>query len=61
MKRIENDCVGCDYCVNCGRKEVEHFYCDKCGDEGSLYEYDGDELCESCLLKAVPKVEGSEW
>lgn len=58
MKQIENDCVGCDLpCINCGRDKVEHFYCDKCGEEETLYEYDGEELCEDCLLKAVPKVE----
>ena len=53
MLKIENHCVGCPTCINCGLKEVEVYYCDKCGDEieGDRYESDGDDLCESCLLE----------
>lgn len=60
MECIENDCVGCDIpCVDCGRKHVKHFYCDDCGDEEQLYEYNGKQLCELCLLSYFKVVEGS--
>lgn len=68
MVRVENDCVGCPQgCINCGRKHVEHFYCDKCGEEDTLYEsYNGEQLCRECLIDAIlssgdyPIVEGSD-
>ena len=59
MIRYENECVDCGKpCVsNCRFKNVPHFYCDKCDEEAELYEFDGEQLCESCLLETVPKVE----
>jgi hypothetical protein len=68
MVRVENDCVGCPQgCINCGRKYVEHFYCDKCGEEDTLYEsYNGEQLCKECLIDVIlssgdyPIVEGSD-
>ena len=65
MKQIENECVGCPPemgCLGsaCPNRNVIRYYCDECGKEGTLYEYDGEELCADCLLEAVPKVEGSE-
>ena len=59
MVKIENDCVGCDYCKNCGRDRTPHYYCDECGEEETLYQYEGKELCEYCLVKQFDKVEGS--
>lgn len=52
--RIEDDCVGCDYCRDCGRKHIEVRFCDKCGDYSDewnpLYlSEDGEELCLDCL------------
>lgn len=57
MKKIENHCVGCPTCINCGLKRVEVYYCDKCKDEISedVYEADGQELCEDCLKKKFKK------
>lgn len=54
MRKIENDCVGCDVCYNCGRKEVEYVYCDKCGESigDDFYEHDGGEYCYDCWLEA---------
>ena len=53
MVRIENDCVDCGLpCMggSCPLRNVEHRYCDKCGDEiGEYYDVDGEELCEYCL------------
>lgn len=48
----EYDCVGCEYCINCGRKEGYHVLeCDECNDSVmKLYKHDGRELCEKCLL-----------
>ena len=65
MKQIENKCVGCPPemgCLGsgCPNRNVIRYYCDECGEEGTLYEYDGEELCADCLLEAAPKVEGSE-
>lgn len=65
MRKIENDC--CDCAVpgypcrgeHCSRRRVPHFYCDSCGEEALLYHYEGEELCEGCLLDKFEKVEGS--
>lgn len=60
-RTIENECVGCERCVNCGRKEVMTYRCDDCGDcDCDLYEYEGEELCGECVLKRLPKVK-KDW
>ena len=62
MVRYENDCVDCGWpCVgsSCPNRNVPHYYCDKCGAEQKLYEFDGQELCAECLLEEIPVVEGS--
>jgi hypothetical protein len=49
--RIEDDCVGCPQgCINCGRKHVHVYYCDRCDAENEpLYEADnGEEVCWDC-------------
>ena len=60
MIKIENDCVGCPQgCINCGRKRVPHWYCDRCEaevDEGELWKVDGEQICEECLKEMYPKV-----
>lgn len=63
MKRIENECVDCGLpCLGTGCKyyRVERFYCDKCGQEETLYHTDEGELCTDCILSNLPVVEGSE-
>lgn len=63
MKQITNECVKCDLpCIGsfCPNRKVERFYCDRCGEEGKLYHYEGEELCEDCLLKNFEVVYGSE-
>lgn len=51
MVIYEDECVGCPYCINCGRKSVAHFYCDICGreieDTDWLDEYD-THICSRC-------------
>jgi hypothetical protein len=52
-KRIENNCVSCEYCVNCGRRHETVYYCDKCDEYADmwnvLYKVDGQELCIDCV------------
>lgn len=50
----ENDCVGCEHCINCGRDKdylvVDNLICDKCGnDADELYVVDGKQICIKCL------------
>lgn len=65
VKKYIDEC--CDCAVpgypcppgGCDRRHVPHYYCDKCGEEATLYDYEGAELCGECLLDTVPTVEGS--
>lgn len=65
MKTYENECCGCDVpaypCIgeSCPLRKVPRWYCDECGDECQLYEYDGEELCIECIENRLEKVEGS--
>lgn len=65
-RKITNDCCDCAVppypCLGdrCPLRSVTHYTCDRCGEEAKLYDYDGEELCEACLLETVPTVEGSE-
>lgn len=45
MKKIENQCVGCDVCYHCGRKQVEVLICDECKDYADYETSEGD-FCE---------------
>lgn len=61
MVKYENECVGCPKelgCLGntCPNRNVPHHYCDKCGDETDLYEFDDSELCGSCVLDSLKKV-----
>ena len=62
MKRIENECVGCTdvglHCLgnSCPYRNVEHHYCDACGEEDELYDFDGEELCIECIKDILDKV-----
>jgi len=59
----ENQCVGCPPemgCLgsSCSYNDVIVAYCDECGyDTEVLYEYNGKELCEACVLKMLPRRE----
>ena len=61
MRIIENECVDCGLpCIDtCPYKNVTRYYCDKCGEESTLYHYDNYEICEQCLLAEFEIVEGS--
>ena len=59
MVRYENDCVDCGLpCLgeSCPNRNVPHYYCDACGDETQLYEYEGQQLCIGCIERMLPKV-----
>jgi L-rhamnose isomerase len=65
MIKIENECVGCPPemgCMgsSCPQMNVKRFYCDNCGAERKLYEYDGKELCLDCIEEKLTVVDGSE-
>ena len=61
MKRYENECVCCPPemgCLgeSCPNRNVAYHYCDKCGDDVQLYEYEGQELCIDCIEQTLVKV-----
>ena len=62
MVKYENECVGCPPemgCLgdSCPNRNVMHLYCDKFQDDVEvLYDYDGEELCEECLLDSFEKI-----
>ena len=63
MRKTECECVDCGKpCLRnaCPYYEVTRFYCDECGEEETLYHYDGEELCMNCIEERLKKVEGSE-
>ena len=56
--KYEDECVQCSNgCVDCGRKRIAVPYCDKCKDDTSaIYEFDGEQLCISCVEKELKEV-----
>ena len=63
MITYEDECVGCPTEIGClgsacTNRNVKHLYCDKCKyDVEKLYKYDGQEICEECLLKEFEVIE----
>lgn len=60
MIKKENECVDCGLpCLgsSCPNRNVIRIYCDKCGDEGKIYHYDGEHLCISCIEDTLKEVE----
>lgn len=65
MRKIENECIGCPPelgCLGsaCRYSKVARYYCDKCGDETVLFEFEDKELCLFCISQILPVVEGSD-
>ena len=64
MKVIENRCCDCASSLYpcqgdiCDLKHYEAYYCDECGEEEILYNYDCEELCLSCIEKRLEKANG---
>lgn len=55
-KYKDSDCVSCEHCIGCGRREGFFvYYCDKCGyessDESEFTEFGNKDLCEKCYLE----------
>ena len=63
MIKYENDCVGCPPEIGCLGStcpyvNVPHCYCDNCqGEFDELYNYNGEQWCEDCILKDCGKVD----
>lgn len=55
MVIVENNCVGCEHCIHCGRDEQLALACDVCEqpvDEDDLYEdEDGGVICKYCIIE----------
>lgn len=65
IRKIEDQCIGCPPDIgclgeSCKYKNVECFYCDICGDQTTLYEFDNREVCIECIKKLLPRIDGSE-
>jgi hypothetical protein len=42
---------------SCPNRNVKHLYCDGCKNEvEELYDFDGVQLCEKCLLRKFEKI-----
>lgn len=63
MIKYENECVGCPPemgCLgtSCSNRNVPHQYCDCCEEEVEvLRNYDGEQLCDSCILEKFEVVD----
>lgn len=65
MVKYEDECCGCCsaiekypcLCSACPNLNVNHLYCDDCKEEvEELYDFDGVQLCEKCLLRKFEKI-----
>ena len=62
MIKYKDECIGCPPekgCLgnSCPNIHIPYHICDDCGEEDeSIYEYEGQELCLSCLLDKLDKV-----
>ena len=41
----------------CPNNQVTRFYCDECGREEDLYEFEGGEYCEDCIASKLTFIE----
>lgn len=59
MRKTENECVQCGlpcWGISCPNREVVHYYCDECGSEETLYDYEGEELCIECIRNRLWRI-----
>ena len=72
MLKFEKECVGCPPekgCLGdrCPNRNVARCYCDECENEFDpieLYDFDGDMMCQDCLLghfQTVAQVGIERW
>lgn len=68
MKDYINECVGCTSMGlpcrgdSCPHRNIPVWFCDECQDQvdpSELYDVDGEDVCEECLLKRYETVERS--
>ena len=60
MVKYEDECLHCDtVCIGdgCPNRMVPHCYCDSCGEEERLYEFDDRQLCKDCVISLLDEVE----
>lgn len=60
MVKYKDECLHCDtVCIGdcCPNRRVPHCYCDNCGEEEKLYEFDGRQLCRDCVIRLLDEVE----
>ena len=66
MRQVEDQCVGCTamglHCIgsSCPNRNVVRYYCDECGEEDTLYDFDNQELCIECIKKRLDVVSEEE-
>lgn len=62
MIKYEDNCVGCtsmglhcrqNACPNYEKQKV--VYCDKCGDDGVIYQVEKEQLCSYCIANKYEK------
>jgi hypothetical protein len=61
--KTENECCDCGLpCIyeGCQHYQVTRYYCDVCGCEDVLYEWDDQQLCIDCIKQRLNMVEGSD-
>ena len=59
MHKIENECVDCGLpCLgsSCPYRNVIRYYCDRCGEETTLYHFENEELCIGCIKDSLEVV-----
>lgn len=62
MIKYENDCCGCAApaypCMGdiCPLRNNPHYYCDHCGFETDLYEFNEEQLCIDCIKTLLPRI-----
>ena len=57
MIEYENECVGCSTILHsCLGSACPHYYCDECGEEDDLYDFDNRQLCIECIKNLLDKV-----
>ena len=55
MKKIENHCVCCEVCYNCGRDKLKVLVCDECKDDAKYSTSEGD-FCEDCFWEMLNNI-----
>lgn len=63
MRETTNECVDCGLpCMGstCPHRNVTRFYCDKCGEETTIFLHEGKELCKECIFEELALEEVTE-